>query len=76
MKYKTLSIQDQGGLQPYLDSDNQKKRHSGKGYDDFVHLYGLMKQYNLAKTEVMKAMQVKSAHTINSWIELYESGQK
>jgi len=72
MTYKPPTIQQQGGLKSYLDSDKQREKHNGLGYKEFAAM--VFNETPIAK--IMKRMNVKSHSTIDSWIAFYREGQK
>lgn len=71
-RYKPLTIQEQGGLEAYLDSDKQRSKHKGQGYKEFAAM--VFNETPVVK--IMDRMGVRSHITIDKWIKLYYEEQK
>lgn len=66
------TIDEQGGLQAYLDSDYQRKRHGGRGYAEFLDWYMSYKRYGADKKKFLTEWGIGSLNTLNNWIKLQE----
>lgn len=63
MLLKPKSIDDYGGMQPYLDDAAVRARHNGYGYDD------LIKNRQQGPAFVRDLFGLKSRNTVYRWFQ-------
>lgn len=73
MRYRPPTIEEQGGLEVYLNSAEQREKHRGFGYKMWTTARHVAR---LNKTATMKLMNIRSSETYDRYAEVDDKERK